>query len=286
MGSGQPQQQTTTQVLSPEQRQLMNLAMPGVTQFAASVPQRYQGSTIAPFDPSQVAGQEGALTAAGTQTDLGQAGAGTSESWLSPGATDVSNSPIVQGNINAALTPLRQGLTETTLPAIRSSAEQTGNFGSSRQGIAEGLAAGRESQAEGSATANILNNAYNTNVDAQLKALGLLPSTQGAQTVGAATTSDVGDIRQNMAQALLGQDVSNFNYSQYAPFLQSQEIMSLLSGLPGGGTTSTSNVPASNPLLQGLGGAAAGASLGSAIMPGVGTAAGAGIGALLPFLTR
>jgi len=53
MSSGsQPQTQTTTQELSPEQRQLMNLAMPGVTQFAASVPQRYQGTTIAGFDPT------------------------------------------------------------------------------------------------------------------------------------------------------------------------------------------------------------------------------------------
>ena len=42
---GQPQQQsqTTTYQLSPEQRQLMDLAMPGVTQFAAKVPERYQG---------------------------------------------------------------------------------------------------------------------------------------------------------------------------------------------------------------------------------------------------
>ena len=71
MSSGsQPVSQTTTTELSPEQRQLMNLAMPGVTNYAATVPQRYQGSTVAGFDPSQTAGQEGALQSAGVQTDL------------------------------------------------------------------------------------------------------------------------------------------------------------------------------------------------------------------------
>ena len=194
-----------------------------------------------------------------------------------------SNSPVVQGNIKAAITPLQQQLTESTLPAIRDSAESSGNFGSSRQGIAEGLAAGRESQAEGSATANIINNAYNTNVDAQLKALGLLPQTQGAQTTGSLTQSDVGDVQQSMNQALLGEQVGNYNYDQMAPYLQGKDIMSLLTGMPGGTTVSTGTTPTANPVTGALGGAAAGASLGSLLGP-AGAAGGAGIGALLSFL--
>lgn len=284
-GSPQPQSQTTTQELSPEQRQLMQLAMPGVTQFAASVPQRYQGSTIAGFDPSQTAGQEGALDSAGVQTDLARSGANTSNFWMSDQPWLPSNNPALQGSIDAATRPITQALTEQALPAIRDSAEKTGNFGSSRQGIAEGLASGRASQAIGDATSKITNDNYQTNVNAQLKALGLLPQTSGAQTTGDQTTSAVGDVRQSMAQALLGENVSNFNYDQLAPFLQSKEIMSLLSGLPGGSTTTTSTGPQKNNLTSALGGAAAGASLGSAIMPGVGTAVGGGLGALLPFLS-
>src|SRR6266404_309923 len=285
MSSGQqPQTQTTTYQLSPEQRQLLNLAMPGVTQFASSVPQRYPGSAIAGFDPSQVAGQEGALRSAGTQTGLARAGAGTAMDWLSPNALDVTNNPALHGQISAATRPITQALTEQALPAIRDSAERSGNFGSSRQGIAEGLASGRASQAIGDATSGIVNNQYNTNVATQLKALGLLPQTQTAQTTGDLTTSGVGDTRQALTQALLGQQVGNFNYDQLAPFLQSQDILSLLSGLPGGTNVSTASTPQKNPLTQALGGAAAGASLGSAIFPGAGTAVGGGIGALLPFL--
>lgn len=281
--SSQPQTQTTTQVLSPEQQQLMGLAMPGVTQFAAKVPQRYQGSTIAGFDPSQVAGQEGALGSAGVQTSLARGGADTSNYWMSPDALDITKNPGLAGNIEAATRPIEQQLTESTLPAIRDSAEKSGNFGSSRQGIAEGLASGRASQAIGDATSGLVSKAYDTNVNAQLKALGLLPSTVGTQTTGDLTTSNVGDVRQGMSQALLGQDVSNFNYDQLAPYLQSKDIMSLLTGLPGGTTQTTSSGPQKNPLTSALGGAAAGASLGSMFGP-VGTAGGAGLGTLLSFL--
>lgn len=284
-GTPEPQTQTTTQVLSPEQRQLIDLAMPGVTNFAAKVPERYQGSTIAPFDPSQIAGQEGALGSAGVQTDLARQGANTSSFWNSSQPWLPSNNPALQGAIDAGTRPITQALTEQALPAIRDSAEKTGNFGSSRQGIAEGLATGRASQAIGDTTAKIVNDNYSTNVDAQLKALGLLPQTTAVQTQGDVTTSGVGDVRQSLAQALLGENVSNFNYDQLAPFLQSKEIMSLLSGLPGGTTQTTASAPQKNLLTGALGGAAAGASLGSAIFPGIGTAVGGGLGALLPFLS-
>lgn len=283
-GNNQPQTQTTTQVLSPEQRQLMQLAMPGVTQFAASVPKRYPGSTVAGFDPSQVAGQEGALGSAGVQTDLARSGADTSNFWMSDAPWLPQNNPALQGTIDAATRPITQQLTESTLPAIRDSAERTGNFGSSRQGIAEGLASGRASSAIGDATSKITEDLYSTNTSNQLKALGLLPQTTGVQTAGDVTTSGVGDVRQSMAQALLGEQAGNFNYDQLAPFLQSKEIMSLLSGLPGGSTQTVASGPQKNLLTGALGGAASGAALGSAIMPGIGTAAGAGIGALLPFI--
>jgi hypothetical protein len=283
-GQPAPQTQTTQQVLSPEQRQLMQLAMPGVTEFAAKVPQRYQGgSTIAGFDPAQLEGQMGALGSAGVQTDLARSGAGATSSWLSPNALDVGNNPAVQGMMDRNARSVNTALTETALPAIRDSAERSGNFGSSRQGIAEGLASGRASSALADANSKTLSDAYTTQAEGQLKALGLLPQTTATQTQGNLTTSAVGDTRQALSQARLSEDVGNFNYDQMAPFLQSKEIMSLLTGLPGGSSVSTASVPQKNPITGALGGAVSGASLGSAFGP-IGTGAGAGLGALLSFL--
>lgn len=289
MGNSTPSQTTnTTKVdLSPEQQQILQYAMPGVQSYAASVPQRYDGSTVAAQTAPQLAGQQSALGAAGTQGTLATNAANANNNLLT-NIWDPATNPNLKNAVDASVRPITQQLTESTLPAIRGDAVTTGNFGSSRQGIAEGLASRGASQAAGDTAAKVVQNEYDTNINAQLKALGLVPNTQSAQLAPATTQSAVGDVQQAYQQSLLNQDVGNFNYDQMAPFLQSQDIISLLSGIPGGGSTSvgTGTSSSANPATSALGGAAAGASLGSALFPGVGTAAGAGIGAILPFLFR
>lgn len=262
----------------------MNAAMPGVRQFAASVPQRYQGSTVAGFTPAQEAGQGMALGAAPQQGALASSAADANKFFTGGSIWDPATNPNLQGAINAATRPIQQNLDENILPGIRAEAVTTGNFGGSRQGIAEGLATRGASQAIGDTASKLVQSQYDTNVDAQLKAMGLLPTVQGGLVTPGVTTSGVGDVQQAMEQARLNSMVNNFNYDQTAPFLQSKEIMSLLQGLPGGTTTSTGSTPQANPVTQALGGAAAGASLGTAVMPGIGTGVGALGGALLPFL--
>lgn len=171
------------------------------------------------------------------------------------------------------------------MPAIRGEATKTGNFGSSRQGIAEGIATRGAERAAGDTASKIAEDLYRTNVQAQLSAAGMLPAVSNLQTQGALTTGAVGDVQQAMDQARINEAMSNFTFDQYAPFLQSQEIMSLYGAMPQGGVMSTANVPQPNKLGQALGGAATGASLGATFGPW-GALAGGGAGALLPFLFK
>jgi hypothetical protein len=325
MPGGQQQQptQTTQYQLSPEQRQLMNLAIPGVAQFAAQTPQRYQGETVAGFTPAQQAAQTSATNAAGSQQQVADTAAsvwGGIPASLTPfaGSSDISispetwakSAPSLSGAITAATNPLYENLTESALPAIRSAGLGTSGLttSGSRQGIAEGLATkgtaraagevgARMSQAELDALQNLNQQRYATNVQGEgqrygqnlaalYQMLGLTPTIQGAQTQPAATLSAVGDTQQAMEQAKINAAMNAFNFDQYAPYLKSKDILSLISGIPGGSTVSTGNVPTANPFTQALGGAATGASLGSALFPGIGTGVGAAGGALLPFLFR
>lgn len=287
MSGGQqqpPPTQTTQQVLSPEQRELMQLALPGVREFAASTPQRYQGPTVAGFDPAQTAGQNIALGAAPVQADIAASGADANRFFTSGDIWNPSSNPYLASSVDAATRPIYEGLTEKVLPAIRGEAVTTGNFGSSRQGIAEGIASREASRAAGDTASKLVTDAYKTNVDAQLKAMGLLPTVQGALTTPATTISGVGDVRQGLAQREIDAAVNAFNFDQYAPFLRSKEIMSLLQGLPGGSVVSTGSTPQQPSTgQQMLGGAASGAAIGSAFGP-IGTGVGAAGGALLPFL--
>lgn len=316
--------QSTTVVQSPEQQELLNAAMPGLRQFAATVPKRYAGPTVAGFDPLQTQGQQDVLGAVPAIQRLADTGSNTLIDAAQTGATtftpnlrdnsSVNPSDRLNNYITASTRPISQNFQETVLPGIRGEAVTTGNFGSSRQGIAEGLAAGRESQAIGDTAAKLSGEAYGTDVNqaernyeanlnadqaaaslnqqardaavrARLSALGLLPTVTGLQTAPGTTESGVGDVRQMLAQAGINADVAGYNFDQFAPFLQSQELLSVLQGLPGGTTVSTGNNPATGPTATtALGGAASGAALGTMLFPGVGTAAGAIGGAALPFI--
>lgn len=284
-GGNQPTQSTTTQ-LSPQQQQIMDLALPKVQQFAASTPQKYPNSAITPFNANETAGQNSVLGQVGNINTVGNNAAQANNFYTSGNVWDPAANPNLQHAVDASVRPIYQNLTEQVLPAIRGDAVNTGNFGSSRQGIAEGLATRGASQAAGDTASKLVQNQYDTNVNAQLKATALAPSVQQGLTTGGTVQSGVGDVQRAQEQAALNEQVGNFNWQQYAPFLQAQDLMSLIQGMQGGTTISTGNTPTSNPATSALGGAAAGASLGTALFPGVGTAVGAGAGALLPFLFK
>lgn len=284
-GGGQPTQTTTVQ-LSPEQRQLYDLAMPSLREFAAKPPQAYPGSTVPGFDPLQVRGQEQALATTGKQGDVVGSAADASRFFTSGDVLNPASNPGLQGHVDAAVRPIYNNLTERVLPAVRSGATQAGQFGGSRQAIVESLAARDAATAAGDTAAKVVGQAYGTNIDAITKALGLAGNTAQNLAIPAMTTSGVGDVRQNLLREILGETAGKWNYEQMLPLLVGKELVGVAGAMPNAGVTSTANLPQQNPWMQGLGGAAAGASLGSAIMPGIGTAIGGGLGALLPFLSR
>lgn len=265
-GGTTPTTQTTTAQLSPEQSQLMGLVMPKLAQFAAFTPQRYQGSTIAGFDPYQMMAQKLGLQAAGNQNQLAQSSAQTMQNLLAGGGQvtppgprndfrdtrapeeraanaggvvgdfidtrppeerqvpspvtspeaynssnvfdfsfpsaptipnyapmqhpdvpaynapsapfgdnfwEPQNNQILRGAIDASTRPIVDTLQRQILPGIRGEAVTTGNFGSSRQGIAEGLASGEASKAIGDTASKLAQSTYGTNVDALGKQFGI-----------------------------------------------------------------------------------------------------------------
>jgi hypothetical protein len=127
---------------------------------------------------------------------------------------------------------------------------------------------------------------YGQDLSALYQTLGLTPQLQSAFTAPAATLGAVGDAQQQMNQAQLNDAINAYYYSEYAPYLQARDILGLIPSIPGASTTATGSVPQANTATTALGGAATGAALGSLVpIPGA-TLAGAGAGALLPFLFR
>lgn len=277
MGKPTPATSTTTIQQDPAAQELKALGLPFLRQFAENPPQLPTGPLTAGFDPLQTAGQEAVLGQTGTQSNIVGDAAKTSH-FLSGDVLNPESNPALGKYISAATLPLYQNLTENVLPSIRSGAETTGNFGSTRQGIAEGLAAGRTAQAAGSVSADIANKGYQAGLDSLVKNLALTPQTAQSQLIPGVTTSGVGDVRQALTQAQLQEANLRQIYPQLLPFLMGSSLFNTASTIQPVGTTTTGQASAQNPITQGLG-------LGIAGLGALGSLGGsAGIAGLAPLL--
>lgn len=270
----------TTVELSPEQRELFNLALPALTNFAQNPPGAFPGQTVAGFDPAQLAGQQSIVNAAqGGSTDIANAALQASQFFLGAGL-DPNTNPFLQSAIGAAVRPIGENLTQNILPNIRGEAITSGQFGGSRQGIAEGLAASGASRAIGDTAGTLASQGFQSALDAGIRALGLAPSTGALQFQPGGALSAVGAERQSQEQLGINAEIQRFMQEQLLPFLSAKDIAGIAFGIPNATVSTTGPTGGGISPIQGaLGGAATGAALGSAI-PGFGTGIGAALGGL------
>lgn len=278
-GGNNTQKVTTTSELSPQQQALIDPVIPIAQQYLQNPPQLPDYSQVAPLDPQQIAAQNSLLGAVAPQQATAGAANATNQFLLDPAILDPSSNRYLQATIDAAVRPISQNLMETVLPGLRGEAVTNGQFGSSRQGIAEGLASGRASQAIGDTSAKIASAGYGQGLDALTKGLALTPQTLAALTIPGQTQAAVGDQNRALSQAQLSEKAYKDMYAQIAPFLAAKEVAALGAGLPGGSTTSTAPGPSTNPLsaITGIGsilaslfGGGAGLSAGAAGLTGAG----------------
>lgn len=287
MAKGTPTTQTQTSrvELTPQQTELLNYATPYAKQFATKPPVLPAGSGVAGADPMQAAGQAAALAQAPAQGSLATSGANATNRILSEDFLHPESNPALKGAIDAATRPIREQFLTSTLPQIRGGAVVNGQYGSSRQGIAEGIAARGAASAMGDVASNVANQGYQTGLAAQNNTMGLLPQTIGAQLAPALTTSGVGDVRQAQAQREMDATRQNDLWNQLKPLMMAQELTGLATGMPGATTINTGPGPTQPSVFQRLlGGASTGVGLGTALAPMLGAAGGPiglGIGALL-----
>ena len=180
--TGNQPTQTTTTTLSPQQQQILNLAMPAATQFAATTPKAYPGQTVAGFTPVQEQAQSDVLAGAqkaGGIADWSTAGAealpGTIASSTVPTSSNIFSDPGIwnpdanaglEAAITAAQRPTWQALTETALPEIRGNAITAGGYGGSEQYKTGNLATSRAFQTASDQAAKMATDTYLANLNA------------------------------------------------------------------------------------------------------------------------
>jgi len=208
------------------------------------------GSTIAGFDPLQTQGQNMAMTAANNPLIAQQGGA--LGMMLNPGMLNPESNPYLAATVQGGIGQVFQNLLENVMPQIQSGATQTGNVGSSRQGIAQGRAIeGATRGAMDYATQAYMQN-YQQQLANMLGASGQTTNAIQNALYPSMIMQDVGAQRQNLQQQMLNEPLQRLGNYQ-----------NLISGNMGGSTTGTSTgaAPQHNPLMAGIGGALSGIGL-------------------------
>jgi hypothetical protein len=244
-------------------------------------------SGVAPFDPLQLKGQEGVLSAAGGPLQnfsnaLLNAGTMSMTDFLRP------DNPMVQNAIDAALNPMARQFTETVLPALEGEAVLSRNVGGSRQGVAEGLAADTLSRNMGEVAAGMSNEAYQAGLDQMMKAMALAPQTAQTGIFPQLAVSAVGEQRQQQDERERGGELAQdvFDYNKRSVALSN--YANILSQLPGGVSQGVQQAAegGGGGVGSAIGLGMQGFSLGSKLFPAMAAAGpvGAGIGIIAGLL--
>lgn len=182
-------------------------------------------------------------------------------------APDVNNNPALRGAIDAAIRPL----TERTYNAggvmsqIRGGAQMAGSVGSSRQGIAEGLAAKGYMDALTDTTAKMTSDAYTHGLDTMVRGMATAPTVMNAQLAPAQAVSSVGQQKEAYQTDVANYDTDKKLWDINAPWQNVGNYANIVYGNPATvlpGQTNDPRMPARQRNLtllgMGVGGAVGG----------------------------
>lgn len=286
--SSPPAQTTTTSTqtveLSPEQKKLLQLAIPKAETFGEQGLTLPTESGIAGFDPLQLAAQGDLLTLAAPGSALNDtiSNASLANNFALGPLLFPSTNPALRDATAGAVRPIIEAFTQSVLPNIRGGAQLAGQPGSSRQGVAEGIATGSLLRQVGDTAAGIQSKAFGQGLDTFIKGLALAPQTAQLQTLPSTLTDIIGANRQGLAQAKLTEEQGKFFNEQLLDLTVAQELAKLAGTFGGGSTIGTVTQPTGVVGGSGssFGSALSGASLGFNIGGPTGAVLG-GIGGLI-----
>jgi hypothetical protein len=286
MGKSAPKQTTQTVTnqtqLSPQQQTLLSLATPIAAQSLSptyTTPPNFD--YVANLNQTQQRGIQ-SMTGAAGQVEQMFPQLLNAQSWgLDPNKVFQQNTAL-RDAITAAQRPLIEQYSSSVLPNIRAGAAATGQYGSSRQGVAEGIATRSLFNQLGDTGASLANNAFDTSMETFGRSLALAPQSMQAGGTAGSMYDAAGSKLQLQEQAELDRFVNDWWTTRQLPLQVAQSVAGMAFGMPGTNTSTAVGPGAQQPGIgtRLLGGASMGAGIGSALGAGLGPW-GAGIGALL-----
>ncbi len=268
-GGGSTTSTNTTQNYSPEEAarrtQVMDEAKRIYDATSGTISgSPYPGPQVVGFSPeTQVAQNLAVNNAAAAQDSINSINQGVK--YGLSGAMDVDNNPYLRQAIDAALRTTTDAYTGPggVLSNIRTGAEASGQYGGSRQGIAEGIAAGKYNQAINDTAAKMASDAYNKGQDTFSRTLMFAPQALETGMMPVNWLSGVGAQKEALGQEQAAYNANAKMWELNAPWAPLQNYASIVYGgatpsTTTTGTGTTSGGGSRNALGGALGGAMSG----------------------------
>lgn len=262
--SGGGKQQTSTTNTAPwaVQQPYLQKGFKTAEELSQKPTTQYQGAFTAGKTASDTGAEDYLTNYAGTLTGQTDKNLDALNWATGAGNLDVGNNAYVNNQMAANTNRLYQDFNEQTVPALRSNFGKSGQIGSSRQGIAEGLAAQGVARAAADSNAQIQGTAYNNALDTYSTVLGQAPQLMQAGTMPGSLLSQVGQSQRGFEQDKIDEAISRNDFSQNEEWNRLANYMQMVSGNWGGTTTSTMPKQGGNKLAGALGGALTGFAMG------------------------
>ena len=282
---GRPGTQTTIVEPWKEQQPALKQLMARAQENSLQPRTMYPGQLTAQPTALETEGQQGIVNAARWKIPGQVSNVLSAQDFALNLPQNVTTNPAVTGQIDAVQGRLNDNLNQNIIPGIQGGAVQAGQVGSSRQGIAEGLAVKGTQQALGDASASIIANAFNKGIDAQGRATALAPQVAGLATMPGSLLSAAGAQNRGFQQAAIDESVRRYDFGQNEELNRLGNLQQLIQGNLGG-TTTQSGPPTQGPGLLGVaGGGLSGYAAGTALAGSMAGTAGLGtMAGVLPFL--
>jgi len=180
---------------------------------AQGLSSRSPSQSVAGFNSAQQIGQG---MAADYATSGGQQITDNTSNALNFGlnAADVNQNPYLQSAMNAAIRPLTQNFQENVLSGNEDQALAAGQYGSSRHGIADGIAGRSYMDSVGDITSNMANQGYNTGLNTMMQSINAAPTVQNMGLFGSNVMQNIGGQYQGLQQQMMDSPWNNLSRYQ------------------------------------------------------------------------
>lgn len=283
-GGGSKQTTKSTTTSTPYQQEQFGNLLAGADAWAqgGGFDKNYGGAAgfdpVADMNEQQKGGLAGSYETADALKSL-YGGAGYDSLAAALGTYDPSKTGL-NAAIDAANSRSNYNFETQVNPQIRQGAQGAGQYGSTRHGIAEGLARGQLAQSQQDTAASLAfqdQQAFNANRTNTLNNLSGI--TKGLNSASG-LQYDAGTLEQTQQQNEIAGQLQKWAYENGVSLQDLQAYQSLIQGNMGGTETgqSTTKQSGGGGSPWAAVGAVGGAVLGSFVAPGVGTAMGAQLG--------